>query len=156
MLRPGYGGDDPHVSETHVSSLSVDLEITATSLAELRERVKEAWMGCKARGPARRQRRFKERHGPEELSRRQRAARLTCEYGVTSEDYARMYAEQNGCCATCSRFKAVLCVDHDHRTEQVRGLLCQVCNSAIDVIDPELAAAYQRLHGITREEITCA
>jgi len=48
--------------------------------------------------------------------------------------------EQNNACAICIRSlsEAIgtgrsndFCVDHDHRTNEVRGLLCRNCNSAI-------------------------
>ena len=55
-------------------------------------------------------------------------------YGITIEDYDRMYEEQGGRCAICrtdqpggagERFS----VDHDHETGKVRGLLCNNCNT---------------------------
>ena len=52
-------------------------------------------------------------------------------YGITSEDYDRMYQEQKGLCALCSRSSTSgrhLDVDHDHTTGKVRGLLCVGCN----------------------------
>lgn len=42
---------------------------------------------------------------------------------------------QNGCCAICkkpeSSFKMRLSVDHNHKTGQVRGLLCYRCNKFV-------------------------
>ena len=56
-------------------------------------------------------------------------------YGITSEDYDKMYSEQEGCCAICgthqSELKSRFCVDHDHDTGQVRSLLCNGCNNGI-------------------------
>ena len=53
-------------------------------------------------------------------------------YGITSEDYNEMFAEQEGKCAICGRhqseFDEALHVDHDHETDDVRGLLCKGCN----------------------------
>lgn len=56
-------------------------------------------------------------------------------YGLTSADYNRMLAEQDGKCALCKspehgrteRFK-YWNVDHCHKTGKVRALLCHVCN----------------------------
>ena len=60
-------------------------------------------------------------------------------YGITLEDYNRMFAEQNGCCAMCGRhqseFKRRLAVDHDHKTSKVRGLLCTGCNVKLGVLE---------------------
>ena len=46
-----------------------------------------------------------------------------------------MFDEQGGRCKICgvhqSEIKRSLCVDHDHETGKVRGLLCGKCNTAI-------------------------
>lgn len=53
-------------------------------------------------------------------------------YGITVEDYDRMFKEQNGRCKICGRHrteqKFKLCVDYNHETGKVRGLLCHRCN----------------------------
>lgn len=63
-------------------------------------------------------------------------------YGITSEDYDRMLAEQNGTCAICHRPERIkgrsLCVDHCHSTGEVRGLLCNACNIAIGKLEDNL------------------
>lgn len=60
---------------------------------------------------------------------------LKLRYGITLEDYNRMLAEQNECCAICSqhrsKFKNRLNVDHCHLTGKIRGLLCTDCNHGI-------------------------
>ncbi|KKN66086.1 hypothetical protein LCGC14_0475640 [marine sediment metagenome] len=54
-------------------------------------------------------------------------------YGMTIEDYNKIFIKQNGCCAICgrqqSKQKRRLSVDHNHKTGQIRGLLCQSCNA---------------------------
>jgi len=55
---------------------------------------------------------------------------LRYRYGITQADYDRMSAEQGGLCAICQT-KPVACVDHDHETKRVRGLLCQGCNTGL-------------------------
>lgn len=62
-------------------------------------------------------------------------------YGMTREQYAAMLEAQNGKCAVCGASVSVhiskygvhspLCIDHDHKTGKVRGLLCNNCNSAL-------------------------
>ena len=51
-------------------------------------------------------------------------------YGLTLADYAAMVAAQSGLCAVCGKNEGdeTLCVDHDHSTGKVRGLLCRLCN----------------------------
>lgn len=65
----------------------------------------------------------------------QRDWNLRHEYGITLEDYERMYAEQKGCCAICGAHHARLCVDHDHKTGEVRKLLCLGCNFFVGYLE---------------------
>lgn len=61
-----------------------------------------------------------------------RAGHLLRKYGITTEDYDRMLAEQGGGCAVCgatpteqkAKYRTFLHVDHCHDTGAVRGLLC--------------------------------
>jgi hypothetical protein len=57
-------------------------------------------------------------------------------YKITAEAYRRMWRAQDGKCAICreperSERNQMLCVDHDHVSGHVRGLLCSHCNRAI-------------------------
>lgn len=62
---------------------------------------------------------------------------LRSNYGVSVEEYNRMFTIQAGCCGICGKHQSVnqngnaLSVDHNHITKQVRGLLCGTCNRAI-------------------------
>jgi len=51
---------------------------------------------------------------------------------VTTEEYDRLYNKQDGRCKICSihqfNHDKPLCVDHDHKTGEIRGLLCNQCN----------------------------
>jgi len=63
-------------------------------------------------------------------------------YGISREDYKTMNDSQNGVCAICGfdNNGKPLYVDHDHRTNKIRGLLCQKCNTAIGLLydDPDI------------------
>ena len=63
---------------------------------------------------------------------RRRNSYLLRKYGITLEQYDEMYERQQGCCAVCLRhseeFTRRLAVDHNHKTREVRGLLCNYCN----------------------------
>jgi hypothetical protein len=66
--------------------------------------------------------------------------------------YINQHKIQNGCCAICGRnekqFKRRLTIDHCHKTNKLRGLLCTNCNAAIGNIqdDAELCLkAYEYL-----------
>jgi Recombination endonuclease VII len=55
-------------------------------------------------------------------------------YGITVEEKREMYYQQNGKCEICK--KEILTsrdcnLDHDHETNQIRGLLCGDCNRGL-------------------------
>jgi len=51
-------------------------------------------------------------------------------YGLSQEEYLFKIDKQNNLCAICKekQLGKVLCVDHDHKTNKVRDLLCNHCN----------------------------
>lgn len=65
-----------------------------------------------------------------------RKRHLKCLYGLNITEYNRLFQQQNGCCAICgkhqSELKRKLDVDHDHRTNKIRGLVCNYCNKIIE------------------------
>ena len=69
-------------------------------------------------------------------------AMLKYEYGITLDDYNKMFNEQEGKCAICQRHQneltRTLCVDHDHKTNKVRALLCVTCNTDVSVVENRL------------------
>ncbi len=85
-------------------------------------------------------RRYQQRH-PERVAESNRASHLMAYYGITNADYAARLAEQGGVCAICGRPERQihprsgvvqsLSVDHDHKTGEVRGLLCSRCNRLV-------------------------
>jgi len=58
-------------------------------------------------------------------------------YGITEEQYQAMLEAQGNACAICGSTEwpgarpGSPCVDHDHATGKVRGLLCGHCNSGL-------------------------
>ena len=85
-----------------------------------------------------------------ESARRSHLRRM---YGLTPTQYDEMSELQGGLCAICGRINTTqdtdfpgrknakrrnldaLCVDHDHVTGKVRGLLCSKCNQAIGLLE---------------------
>jgi hypothetical protein len=70
-------------------------------------------------------------------------------YGITYEQYKEMLKEQNHKCYICGTDEVdsrngKLCVDHCHKTGQVRKLLCHNCNCGLghfsDSVDTLTAA----------------
>lgn len=54
-------------------------------------------------------------------------------YGVNETLYLAFLKKQHGGCAICGQVQGTkngrkLAVDHDHKTKEVRGLLCSNCN----------------------------
>jgi hypothetical protein len=83
---------------------------------------------------------------------KQRARQLNKYYGLTTDQYNQMLLSQNDCCAICNQHRKTLtkflCVDHDHKSGLIRGLLCSTCNKALGLLkdDPSnLFKAYQYL-----------
>lgn len=78
-------------------------------------------------------------------------ARRARTYGITVAEVEAMEArfDAHGC-DLCGTKRGKACIDHDHVTGIVRGILCQPCNTAIGVLGdtPEgLQAALDYLEG---------
>ena len=74
---------------------------------------------------------------------------LKSKYGLTVEDYRRMFEAQGGRCKLCGKEsrKRMLDVDHNHETGKVRELLCHRCNVGLGHFDDDpnlllMAAVY--------------
>jgi len=69
---------------------------------------------------------------------------LNYTFGITIKNYNQLFQQQSGCCAICgihqSKLIRRLCVDHDHDTNKIRGLLCNTCNQGIGYLksDPKI------------------
>ena len=61
--------------------------------------------------------------------------------GMTIKQYATLLTKQESRCAICLRPQEKPFVDHCHRTQRVRGLLCLDCNLGIGLLgdSPETA-----------------
>lgn len=74
-----------------------------------------------------------------------RKIHLKALYGLSLEDYERMFSEQGGKCFICrtppTPEEEVLCVDHHHLSGVVRKLLCFSCNSAIGYLHESVERA---------------
>lgn len=76
---------------------------------------------------------------PEGYAAGVRRRALQFSYGITVEDYAKLFKAQKGKCAICGttdpgQGKKHLCVDHCHKTGAIRGLLCHQCNRALGLL----------------------
>ena len=76
-----------------------------------------------------------------------RAQKLKHKFGIDEAQYKAMLEKQGDTCAICTNTASNkegdrLAVDHDHKTGNVRGLLCAACNRGVGYFqdDPELLA----------------
>lgn len=69
-------------------------------------------------------------------------------YGLSVSEFQGLLDKQGNACAICRKpfGDIVACVDHDHATGAVRGILCHRCNRAIGLLGDsvELATAAAR------------
>lgn len=94
------------------------------------------------------------RRDQENLRRRNGKAHITwikTKYGLSLQAYELLVQQQQGVCAICGQLCVLgrLCVDHNHTTHKVRGLLCNSCNTGLGYFkdNPQLLeAAAQYLH----------
>lgn len=67
-------------------------------------------------------------------------------YNLSVESFKTLETKQNGVCAICKDPPGVnpwqkrLCVDHDHETNRIRGLLCDKCNRALGMLGDNVEA----------------
>jgi hypothetical protein len=84
-----------------------------------------------------------------EVKQRLRGHYLRREYGLSLEAFDAMLIGQGSVCAICGSSDwghakwQVPCVDHDHNTGEVRGIVCHICNVAIGLLrdNPKIARA---------------
>ena len=74
-------------------------------------------------------------------------------YGITKETFLNLAENQGFACASCGDsavgVEHTLHVDHNHSTNEIRGLLCASCNTALGWLhdDPDrIAKLGQYLH----------
>ncbi len=57
--------------------------------------------------------------------------------GLTWDEVDKI--KEIGECQGCHRTDRRLCIDHDHRTNKPRGLLCHNCNTALGLIGDDIS-----------------
>lgn len=78
------------------------------------------------------QQRFYENHP--DYNREWKLAKSLKVHGLTREEYDVLVALG---CAICGAHPERLRFDHDHETDEFRGLLCNNCNVAIGMLDDD-------------------
>ncbi len=67
---------------------------------------------------------------PQKLAAQARRRKLR-QYKITASEFDSRFVAQQGKCAICARVGLELCIDHEHESGKVRGLLCRMCNLGI-------------------------
>lgn len=110
--------------------------------AENRERIAAVAKQWYENGGREKQALYTKKHYQERKARYKESKRLYrfTQYGINEKDFLKMSRKQEGRCGICNKVPDTLCIDHNHDTGQVRGLLCRKCNSAIGKLydDPEI------------------
>ena len=84
-------------------------------------------------------------------------------YGITLEDRNAIYEEQGGCCAVCmtpvmfyntakenpEEFQRA-CVDHCHKSGEVRGILCHSCNVSLGLVKDNIETLVSMISYLNR------
>lgn len=84
-----------------------------------------------------------------------REKHLNRKFGLSIEEYDKIFIKQNGNCSICginrSKLNRNLAVDHNHSTGKIRDLLCTKCNTILggandDINILQKAIIYLRKH----------
>jgi len=68
-------------------------------------------------------------------------------YGIEEIELSDKMNKQSGCCEICGNTlidrsgSNNFCVDHNHTTGEVRGLLCKKCNTALGMLEESIESA---------------
>jgi hypothetical protein len=77
--------------------------------------------------------------------------KLKREYGLSIKDYDDLLTKQGGVCAICGTKNGNangirLSVDHNHITNEIRGLLCSSCNTALGLFKDSVHGLNAAIH----------
>lgn len=70
------------------------------------------------------------------LLKSQRNRTYKKKYGITADDFDKIFEAQGGKCAICetknfNKSSPKGCLDHCHKTGKIRAILCMGCNTAL-------------------------
>jgi hypothetical protein len=80
--------------------------------------------------------------------------KLKYSYGIDLDKYNELLQQQNGRCAICkiefTTHKFQIVVDHNHSTNQVKGLLCHTCNRGLGLLKDNIQVLYSAIRYLKR------
>ena len=113
---------------------------------EIREQQRQYDQAYRDRHKAQRKRarllQYREQSASVEIRNQRQDKELRKKYGISLATYRKMLKAQGGVCAICHQPETLrqygkvrsLVVDHCHRTEKIRLLLCNRCNSVLGLV----------------------
>lgn len=75
---------------------------------------------------------------PDRAKKWDRKYNLKHRCGLQQDEFLQISKKQKGKCLICKKKVVRLCIDHNHKTGKVRGLLCQNCNAALGMVDENI------------------
>lgn len=82
-----------------------------------------------------------------------RDGKLRSKYRLSVSEFDAMLAKQGGGCAICGESTGPFCVDHCHRLEFVRGVLCRKCNTGVGMLQ-DSATLVLKAHEYLKKNLT--
>lgn len=90
-----------------------------------------------------------------ETKRKNRIGHLKRMFGITEELYLELERKQKNRCAICNEketSKDHLAVDHCHKTNKIRGLLCNRCNRALGYLKEDISIFYNAINYLNKHK----
>ena len=85
--------------------------------------------------------------------------RVWYKYHVNCDTIEELMNKQKGCCAICKESlldpfsERNYCIDHDHESDMVRGLLCSNCNAAFGLLFEDENTIFNMLHYLYKYKV---
>lgn len=81
-----------------------------------------------------------------------KAYQVKCVKGLTPNQIQDLVHKQLGKCLICNEFfKSIPCVDHNHKTGTIRGLLCRECNAALGLFKESIYSLIKAIDYLLNE-----
>ncbi len=124
----------------------LDCNIRLTTKNRVNNPHSRGWRLCKKCVNIRQRKHYQKPDRKKIHKKQQRIQCLRKRYGLTLEQYDLMFAEQSGKCFICDEIETQqlygvvrrLAVDHNHKTNKVRKLLCHRCNRTLGSADDNI------------------
>ena len=84
----------------------------------------------------------REYYKPHEYARRK--------FKLSEEDYNTLMEHTN--CQVCGVHMDKKCIDHDHKTEKIRGVLCNNCNTALGLFKDDVSVLEKSIRYLERSK----